>query len=62
MASKKLPVEPHLTPEAKALQRKLSEEFDRAAHTHVESLEHARALLEELKRTGRYLPPPKSTS
>lgn len=60
MASKKRPVEPHLTSEAKALQRKLSEEFDRAAQTPEESLEHARALVEELKRTGRYLPPPNS--
>ncbi len=54
------PTEPHLTPEAYALRRRLSEQFDRAAHTFEESLEHARALIEELKRDPRYKPLPPS--
>lgn len=52
------PVEPHMTPEARALRRRLSESFDRAASTPEESLEHARALLEDLKRDPRYEPLP----
>ncbi len=52
--------EPHLTPEAYALRRRLSEQFDRAAHNFDESLEHARALVEVLKRDPRYQPVPAS--
>lgn len=54
------PIEPHLTPEAYALRRRLSEQFDRAAHNFDESLEHARAMLEDLKRDPRYQPVPPS--
>lgn len=44
--------------EAFALQRRLSAEFDRAAHNDFQSLEHARALMETLKREGRWMSPP----
>lgn len=54
------PVEPHLTPEAIERRRRLGEQFDRAAHSFEESLEHARAMLEELKRDPRYQPVPPS--
>jgi len=54
------PVDPHMTPEARARRRRLSESFDRAASTPEEALEEARAMLEELKRDPRYKPLPPS--
>lgn len=54
------PAEHHLTPEAQARRRRLGEQFDRAASTIEESLEHAQAMLDELKRDSRYQPAPKS--
>lgn len=54
------PVELHMTPEARARRRRLSESFDRAASTPEEALENGQALVEDLKRDGRYLPAPKS--
>lgn len=51
-------IEPHRTEEAYARRRKLGADFDRAAVTPGEALEHALVMVEELKRDSRWQPAP----
>lgn len=46
--------ERHLTDASRAQRRRMGALFERAAHTPVEALDNARAMIEALKNEGRW--------
>lgn len=55
------PPQRHLTGEAQALRQRLAAQFDRASVNDEQALVNALAMLEELKRDGRWRPAPSPT-